>query len=144
MGETPTPFRFREYNRLLGHKPILGSFRIDHDPLGTPQEARLSVRLIVEEDLTRGLQELFHLRETIVTFKVTDWVRFPEVPVTFTATVPVAALALALSVSTLVVVAGLAEKLAVTPFGNPEAASLTLPVKPATGVMTIVLLALLP
>ena len=39
---------------------------------------------------------------------------------------------------------GLAEKPAVTPLGRPEAAKVTLPVKPFSGLTVIVLVALLP
>ena len=53
-----------------------------------------------------------------------------EVPVTVTATVPVAAVGLAASVSELVVVVLLGLKDAVTPFGNPEADRLIVPLKP--------------
>lgn len=71
-------------------------------------------------------------------------VRLPEVPVTVTVDVPVVAVALAVKVSTLVPVVGLVPKAAVTPLGNPDAASVTLPVNPFTSVTVIVLLPLLP
>jgi hypothetical protein len=65
------------------------------------------------------------VRETGVVF-----VKFPEVPVTVIVAVPVVAVLLAVSVNTLVlaVLAGLKD--AVTPFGNPLADRLTLPLKP--------------
>lgn len=53
--------------------------------------------------------------------------------------VPVAAVALAVSVKELVVVADAGLKDAVTPAGRPDAAKLTLPVKPLTGATVIVL-----
>jgi len=54
--------------------------------------------------------------------------------------VPEAAVLLAVRVTTLLVVAGFTLKEAVTPVGNPEAASVTLPENPFTGVIVIVLL----
>jgi hypothetical protein len=68
----------------------------------------------------------------------------PEVPVTVTVDIPVTAEALAVSVSVLVpvVLAGLND--AVTPLGRPDAARLTLPLKPFTGPTVIVLAPLLP
>jgi hypothetical protein len=71
-------------------------------------------------------------------------VNVPDVPVIVTVAAPVVAVPLAVSVSTLVEVVGLVPKLAVTPAGKPEADKLTLPVKPAIGVMEMVLLPLVP
>ncbi len=72
------------------------------------------------------------------------WVRAPEVPVMVIVDVPVVAVALAAKVTTLVEVAGLVPKVAVTPAGKPEAERLTLPAKPPDGVTVTVLLALVP
>jgi hypothetical protein len=71
-------------------------------------------------------------------------VKLPDVPVTVTDTGPGVAELLADSVRTLVlvVVAGLNE--AVTPAGRPEAARVTLPVKPFVGFTVIVLLTFAP
>lgn len=71
-------------------------------------------------------------------------VRLPEVPVIVTVDVPVVAVALAVSVSTLVPVVGLVPKVAVTPLGRPDAASVTLPLNPLTSVTVMVLVPLLP
>jgi hypothetical protein len=71
-------------------------------------------------------------------------VRLPEMPVTVTVAVPVDAVALAVNVRVLVLVAGLGVNAAVTPFGNPDAASVTLPENPLDGVMVIVLVPWLP
>jgi len=71
-------------------------------------------------------------------------IKLPDVPVTVTVAVPMAAELLAVSVSTLVVVVGFGANAAVTPLGRPEAASVTLPVKPFAGVTVIVLVPLLP
>jgi len=79
-----------------------------------------------------------------VTAIVVDAVRLPEVPVTVTVEVPVAAVALAVSVRTLEPVVGLVAKAAVTPLGSPEAASVTLPVKPPAPVTVRVSVELLP
>ena len=51
---------------------------------------------------------------------------------------------LAVNVTVLAVFAGLVEKAAVTPFGRPEAESVTLPVKPPLGVTVMVLDAFAP
>ncbi len=63
----------------------------------------------------------------------------PEVPVTVIVDIPVTAAALAVSVKVLtpVVLAGLND--AVTPLGRPDAARLTLPLKPPCGPTVIVL-----
>lgn len=66
-------------------------------------------------------------------------VKLPEMPVTVTVAVPVAAVALAVNVRLLVLVAGLGLNAAVTPLGKPDAERVTLPLKPFTGVIVIVL-----
>ena len=66
-------------------------------------------------------------------------VRLPEVPVTVTVPENGVAVALAVSVSVLLLVAGFGLKAAVTPLGNPEAESDTLPLNPFSGVIVIVL-----
>lgn len=58
----------------------------------------------------------------------------PEVPVIVIVPTPTVAVALAVSVSTLVLVVGLVAKVAVTPVGRPEAASVT---EPANGLMSV-------
>jgi hypothetical protein len=69
----------------------------------------------------------------------------PETPVMVSVTGPTAAAELeAVSVNVLSVVAGLGEKLAVTPVGNPETLKVTLPVKPFAGVITMEPVVLLP
>ena len=70
--------------------------------------------------------------------------KLPEVPVMVTVAVPSFAVLLAVRVSVLVEVAGFGLNEAVTPFGNPEAASDTLPENPFTGVMVMVLVPLAP
>jgi hypothetical protein len=57
-------------------------------------------------------------------------VRLLEVPLMVTVAVPVLAVLLAVSVSTLLPVVGFVPNAAVTPLGNPEAASVTLPLNP--------------
>jgi len=67
----------------------------------------------------------------------------PEVPVMTTVVAPVVAVLLAVRLKMFVV--GLVEvNEAVTPLGRPEAARLTLPVKPPVGFTVIVLGTLLP
>jgi hypothetical protein len=66
-------------------------------------------------------------------------VKLPDVPVTVTVVVPEVAPADAVSVNTLVVVVLVGLKDAVTPLGRPEAAKVTLPVKPSRGFTVIVL-----
>ena len=74
-----------------------------------------------------------------VRLRVVLFVSAPDVPVIVTVTVPVTAVALAVKVSVLVEVAGFGLKAAVTPFGSPEAASVTSPENPLTGVMVTAL-----
>lgn len=61
----------------------------------------------------------------------------PETPVTVTVNVPVPAALVADRVKLLVVVAGFVPKVAVTPFGRPEAVKFTLPPNPFTGLIVI-------
>ena len=63
----------------------------------------------------------------------------PEVPVIVTVDIPVVAVALAMSVKILVPVVGLVPNDAVTPLGRPDAAKVTLPVKPFWGATVMVL-----
>jgi hypothetical protein len=67
------------------------------------------------------------------------WVRLPEVPITVTVDVPFAAVELAVKVNVLVVLAVLGTKVAITPFGKPEAEKVTLPLNPFDGVIVIAL-----
>jgi hypothetical protein len=75
---------------------------------------------------------------------VAEFAKLPEVPVMVTVTVTVDAVLLAVSVNVLVptVLVGLKE--AVTPLGKPEAAKLTLLLKPFCGVTVMVLVPLVP
>ena len=62
----------------------------------------------------------------------------PEVPVIVSVLVPTAlAVLLAVRVSVLVFVVGLGAKLAVTPWGKPDTARLTLPLNPYSGLTKI-------
>ena len=71
-------------------------------------------------------------------------VKAPEVPVTVTVEVPAGADALAVRVITLDPVVGLVPKVAVTPLGGPDTASVTLPVNPPASVTVTVSVPLLP
>lgn len=76
---------------------------------------------------------------TVVTTSV------PEIPVMVTCTgAPRVAAVVAVRVNVLAAVAGLAEKVAVTPPGRPEAARVTVPVKPFAGVMVMLSVAVAP
>ena len=79
------------------------------------------------------------VREIVVWF-----VKLADVPVTVTVTVPVAAVPLAVSVNVLVLAVLFGLKDAVTPFGNPEADKLTLPLKPYCGVTVMALVPAAP
>ncbi len=70
--------------------------------------------------------------------------RLPEVPVIVTVAVSFVAVALAVRVRMLVEVAGFGLNEAVTPFGSPEAVSVTLPENPLIGVMAMVLVPAAP
>lgn len=82
--------------------------------------------------------------ELTVRARVVVAVRLPEVPVMVTVDVPVVAVALAVKVSTLAPVVGFVPKVAVTPLGRPDAASVTLPVNPPTSCTVIVLVPAAP
>ncbi len=65
-------------------------------------------------------------------------VRLPEVPLTVIVAEPTVAELLAIRVTTLLPVVGLVAKVAVTPLGKPDAASVTFPVKPFWPVTVMV------
>lgn len=73
-----------------------------------------------------------------VRLSVVVWLRLPDVPVTVMVEVPVAAVLLAVSVRTD------EANDAVTPEGKPDAAKVTVPLKPPTGVIVIDDFPLLP
>jgi hypothetical protein len=73
-----------------------------------------------------------------------DAVKLPEVPVMLMLAVPVAAVLLAVKVKMLEPVVGVVPKLAVTPLGSPEAASVTLPENPPEPITEMVLAPWLP
>lgn len=79
-----------------------------------------------------------------VRLNVVVCVKLPDTPMMVTGTVPVAAVALAVRVIVLVEVVGFGLNPAVTPFGRPEADSVTLPLKPAPSVTVTVVVTLLP
>jgi hypothetical protein len=82
--------------------------------------------------------------ELTFSVKVVVAVVVPEVPVTVTVDEPVVAVLVAVSVRTLLPVVGFVPQAAVTPLGNPDAASVTLPVKLPTSVTVMVSVAVLP
>ncbi len=82
--------------------------------------------------------------ELMVSAKCVVDVNAPDVPVTVIVEVPAAAVLLAVRVRTLVAVVGLMANVAVTPVGNPDTASVTLPLNPPTSVTEMVSVALPP
>ncbi len=70
---------------------------------------------------------------------VVTFIKFPDVPVIVTVAGPVEAALLAVNVRVLEAVALVGLNEAVTPLGRPEAARLTLPLKPFCGVTVMVL-----
>lgn len=100
----------------------------------------LTVKLVGEADKEKsGCAGALTVRLMVVV-----WLSDPETPVTVTVAVPVVAVELAVRVRTLLDVVGFVPKLAVTPAGNPDAESVTDPVKPFTGFTVMVLVPLLP
>lgn len=70
--------------------------------------------------------------------RVVALVKLPDVPVTVTVKEPVAAVPMAERVKTLLVVAGFVPNVALIPLGKPDAARVTLPLKPLRGLMEMV------
>ena len=99
-----------------------------------PCEPRVMLTLVGEADSVKLPDE----GEFTVSEIVVVCVRLPDVPVIVMVAVPVVAVLLAVSVRRLVDVAGFVPKLAVTPEGKPDADSVTLPLKPSTGVTVMV------
>jgi hypothetical protein len=128
-------------------------------PVGRPETARLTLpvklfcasTLIAVPALVPGFKEM-PLAEAVrpklgvMTRRLMPamLLRVPEVPEIVIAEVPAAAELLAVNVAVvlLAVLAGLNDT--VTPTGNPEATSTTLPVKPFWGITVITLLLVLP
>ena len=79
-----------------------------------------------------------------VRVRLVELVKFPEVPVMVTVTVPADAVLLAVRVNVLVVAVLLGLKDAVTPLGRPDTDKLTFPVKLFTGLTVIVVEPLAP
>lgn len=73
------------------------------------------------------------MRENVVVL-----VRPPDVPVMVTVNEPVVAVPVAARVKTLLAVAGFVAKVPLTPLGKPDAAKLTLPLKPLSALIEIV------
>lgn len=72
------------------------------------------------------------------------WLKLPDVPAIVMVNVPTLAALAGLTVSVLLVVAGLGRNEAVTPFGKPDADSVTLLLKLLSRVIVMVLVPLLP
>ena len=95
----------------------------------------MTLTLLGDDERTK-FPAIVTVREIVV-----ELVSLPEVPVSVSVAVPVLAVLLALSVNTLDVVAGFGLNDAVTPFGRPETAKLTFPLKPFNWLTLIVLVA---
>lgn len=118
----------------LPENPLLGAMVMVLVPLPTPFTMVTVFGAAVRLKLCTGA---LTVRLSVVVF-----VNLPDLPVIVTVTV--AAAALAVKVSVLVVVAWLGVKDAVTPLGKPDAERVTLPLKPFSGAMAIMLVPLLP
>jgi hypothetical protein len=124
-------------------------------PLGSPEAAKLTLPakpFVGTTVITLGpLVPWARLREVgfaasvksgsgvTVRVIVVVCVKLPDVPVMVTVALPWVATPLAVSVKVLVVVVLVGLNTAVTPLGRPEAAKLTLPVKPPKSVTVMVL-----
>ena len=71
-------------------------------------------------------------------------VKLPDVPVMVTVTVPIVAVPIADRVKRLLAVAGFVPKVALTPFGRPDAAKFTVPLNPFRGLIEMVVEAAAP
>jgi hypothetical protein len=134
LNDAVTPFGRPDAARLtLPLKPLCGPTVRVLTPLFPCTRLRLlgdAERLKFGTVITRPIEEV--------------WLKLPEVPVTVTVAVPAVAEGPAASVRVLdpVVFAGLKD--AVTPFGRPDAARLTPPLKPLSGPTARVLTPLFP
>src|SRR5713226_2934216 len=134
LNDAVTPLGRPDADKLtLPLKPFCGVTVMVLVPLAPWVSAKL---LGDAESVKLGTGSGFTVREMVVEF-----VKLPEVPVMITVTVPVAAALLAVSVNVLVLVV---LKEAVTPLDRPEAAKVTLPLKPFCGVTVMVLVPLAP
>lgn len=135
LNEAVTPEGKPEADKVtLPLKPLSGFTVIVLAPLAPC----VTVRLLGEAESVKfggGLT----VRESVVELD-----RLPDEPVMVTVAVPVVAVPVAVSVRVLVpvVLAGLND--ALTPVGRPDADKLTLPLKPLSGLMEMVLVPLAP
>ena len=81
---------------------------------------------------------------TTARVSVVEFVKLPEVPLIVRVTFPVAAVLVAVRVKTLDVVAGFGLNDAVTPAGRPDTDKPTLPPKPFSSLMVMVVVTLVP
>lgn len=137
LNEAVTPFGNTELvNVTLPANPFTGVTVMVLVPLA-PLFAMVTE--LGEEEMVKLCAKVFTVRLRVVVF-----VNVPDTPEIVTVTVPVVAVALAVKVSKLVPVAGLGLKSAVTPLGRFKAERVTLPLKPSSGVMVMVLVPWLP
>jgi hypothetical protein len=122
--------------------------RLDTAKLTLPLNPNWGTTTIVEFSVSPGAMVIWFGAARIVKFwaltvRLTEVLALmlPEVPVIVTGTIPGVALLLAASVSVLLPVAGLGEKVAVTPLGRFAAEKLTLLLNPYWGeIVTLVVL----
>ena len=130
LSEAVTPLGRPEADKLtLPLKPLSGFSVMVLEPL----DPCVMVRLLGEAEIAKFGGGLI-VRESVVELD-----RLPDEPVMVTVAVPVVAVLLTVSVSVLVpvVLVGLNE--AVTPAGRPDADKLTVPLKPLSGLIEMVL-----
>jgi len=135
LNEAVTPEGKPEADKVtLPLKP----FRALTEMVLVPVAPCVKVRLLGEAESVKfggGLT----VRESVVELD-----RLPDEPVMVTVAVPVAAVPVAVSVRVLVPVVLVGLNDALTPAGRPEADKLTLPLKPLSGLMEMVLVPLAP
>lgn len=135
LNEGVTPLGRPEADKLtLLLKPLSGFTVMVLDPL----DPCVMVRLLGDAESVK-FGGGFTVTESVVELD-----RLPDVPVMVTAAVPIVAVLVAVSVSVLVVVVLVGLKDAVAPAGKPDADKLTVPLKPLSALMVMVLLPLLP
>jgi hypothetical protein len=133
---------------------VLPGLNVAVTPLGRPEAERLTLLLKPFSGVTemvlvpfvpwatlRLLGEAESAKSPVgftVRITVALLLRLPEVPVMVTVKGPVAAVPVADRVKRLEVVAGFVSKLALTPFGRPDAVKFTLPTNPFKGLMVMV------
>lgn len=135
LNEAVTPLgRPEADNATLPLKPLSGFIVMALDPL----DPCVMVKLLGDAESVK-FGGGFTTRESVVELD-----RLPDEPVIVTVAVPVVAVLLAASVSVLVLVVLVGLNDAVTPAGKLDADKLTVPLKPLSALMVMVLVPLAP